>query len=282
MTEMDSCATYSEKGGVGKSSITSGLAAVAAARGMRVGVLDGDPRATATDELGIKPDREMLTLNDLLYISDDPDVEPADPAEMVWDVLRPAGKMWPSNVRVIPAERALGNRESDSLPFDDRLLRAMDAVRKSGEIDIFFSDLPSRAGGRLVVSILRAMRKMLVPATLTTDGYEGIGHALHTRKVIARGGYAPDLVGIVRNQVEPPQKGRKPIEVHKLFDDLIQENYGEHLLDLQIYDYSVREVARAASAPITSAAGMPAKKLVGYYEALLDIILATQTEASHV
>jgi chromosome partitioning protein len=46
-------AEYSEKGGVGKTSITNGLAAVAGDRGMRVLVVDLDLRATASVELGL-------------------------------------------------------------------------------------------------------------------------------------------------------------------------------------------------------------------------------------
>ena len=52
--EPESVAQFGEKGGTGKSSLTNGLAAVAADRGMRVVVVDVDPRATATDELGVR------------------------------------------------------------------------------------------------------------------------------------------------------------------------------------------------------------------------------------
>ena len=69
--EPNSVAQCGEKGGTGKSSLTNGLAAVAGDRGMRVVVCDVDPRATATDELGVKVGKQTLTLNDLLYMPEE-------------------------------------------------------------------------------------------------------------------------------------------------------------------------------------------------------------------
>lgn len=275
MTEVpESCAQYGEKGGVGKTNLTTGLAAVAGDRGMRVAVVDGDPRATSTDELGVQLGEDTLTLNDLLYLPEDQDSMPSDPAEAIWDVLRPAGPAWPSTVRVIPAERKLANREMDPRPFEGRLARAVAAL--GGEIDLVLADMAPRPGGRLATAILLAMRKVTLPATLTTDGYEGVQHALRSLQIIASGGgHAPDVVGIVRTIV-PRDSERRAI--HDNFDTLLQENYGEILLDVQLLNYSIREEARAAAIPITAAPGREAKKLSSLYGLVLDAILAKKLE----
>jgi len=270
----ESCAQYGEKGGVGKTNLTTGLAAVAGDRGMRVAVVDGDPRATSTDELGVQLGEDTLTLNDLLYLPEDQDSMPSDPAEAIWDVLRPAGPAWPSTVRVIPAERKLANREMDPRPFEGRLARAVAAL--GGEIDLVLADMAPRPGGRLATAILLAMRKVTLPATLTTDGYEGVQHALRSLQIIASGGgHAPDVVGIVRTIV-PRDSERRAI--HDNFDTLLQENYGEILLDVQLLNYSIREEARAAAIPITAAPGREAKKLSSLYGLVLDAILAKKLE----
>jgi chromosome partitioning protein len=271
----DSCAEWSEKGGVGKTSITTGVAAVAGDRGMRVVVIDGDPRATATDELGVQVAEGTLTLNDLLYIPDDLDAPLVDPAEAVFDVLCPAGPGWPSTVRVIPSERKLGNRESDGRPFHGRVRRAVAAL--GGEVDLVLIDMPPRPGGSLVNALIEAAKKSVVPASLTTDGYAGVRHVLHSIKVLqASGLHAPELVGIVRSQV-PRDSERRAIHDH--FNSMLVDNYSDYLLDVQVTSYSIREETRAAAVPITSAPGPAARNLAKAYGAVLDSILAKTPEA---
>ena len=275
--EPNSVAQCGEKGGTGKSSLTNGLAAVAGDRGMRVVVCDVDPRATATDELGVKVGKQTLTLNDLLYMPEDSATAPTDPAEAVWDVLQPAGPAWPSTVRVIPAERKLANREMDPRPFEGRLRRAISGL--AGEVDLVLADLPSRASGRLVTAALIAMRKVLLTATLTTDGFEGVEHTIRSLHLMEAGGAAaPDIVGIVRTLV--PRDGDRRA-VHDSFDQLLQQKYGGLLLDVQVRMYAIREEARAAATPITAAPGREAKLLTAVYGQVLDLVLAPKLEVSH-
>jgi len=275
--EPESCAQCGEKGGTGKTSLTTGLAAVAGARGIRTVVCDLDPRGTATDELGVEVGKRTLTLNDLLYMPEDSATAPTDPAEAVWDVLQPAGHAWPSTVRVIPAERKLANREMDPRPFEGRLRRAISGL--AGEADLVLADLPSRAGGRLVTAALMAMRKTLLTATLTTDGFEGVQHTMRSLNLMEAGGAtAPDIVGIVRTLV--PRDGDRRA-VHDSFDQLLQEKYGGLLLDVQVRMYAIREEARAAATPITAAPGREARILTAVYGQVLDVVLAPKLEVSH-
>lgn len=263
-------AQYSEKGGVGKTSDTDGLAAVAGERGLNVVVVDGDPRATATQELDVAIDRDTLTLNDLLMIPAKGD--PPDPAEVIEDVIQPAGKKWPSNVRVIPAERNLAHRESDPAPIETRLARA---IVGAPDVDLWLMDAPPRPGGKLVTALLAAATTGLIPATLTTDGYDGIEHAKRSMKLI-RQGMNPDLgyAGIVRSIV-PKDSDRRG--VHDEIDELLAEVYPGEILDIEITEYAIREEVRLACIPITAAPGREAKILTGKYGLLLDHLLSRKS-----
>lgn len=260
-------AQYSEKGGVAKTSNTNGLAAVAGERGLNVIVVDGDPRGSATEELGVELDDDTLTLNDLLYIP--PAGDPPDPADVIEDVIQPAGPDWPANVRVIAAERKLANRETDAAPIETRLARAMAGAQ---DVDLWLFDLPPRAGGKLVTTMLTAATTVLIPATLTTDGYRGVEQAKRSLKLI-RQGANPDLgyAGIVRSIVPRPGDRRT---VHDEIDEALAATYAGEILDLQITEYAVREEARLACVPITAMTGREAKRLTGVYGQLLDHLLS--------
>lgn len=275
-------AEYSEKGGVGKTSITNGLAAVAADEGMNVVVVDADPRGSATQELGIPEEdaAEIFTLNDLLFVPEDRD--PVDPAEAIFDVLQPAGERWPSNVRVIAAERPLAHRENDIHPIEGRLARGLQAL--DGEVDLVVIDMPPRAGGRLVAAALTAAHRVIIPATLTTDGLAGAKHARRSIRLIRQSANpALEYMGIIRSII-PRQRER--VAVNDLIEKHLFKDFpGEVLTDypgkapnlgreekegFQIPYYAVREDACYTSVPITKAGGREAKILVEQYRKVLD------------
>ncbi|QXJ27064.1 ParA family protein (plasmid) [Actinomadura graeca] len=262
-------AQYSEKGGVGKTSITTGMAATAAEDGARVIVVDADPRASATEELGVVVGPQTLTLNDLLYVPEDAD--PVDPAEAIGDVLLPAGEHWPGTVRVIAAERQLAHRETDPHAIEGRLARGLAAL--DGEADLVLIDLPPRAGGKLVTTGLTAATHVVIPTMLTTDGYSGVAHARRSLRLI-RQGANPGLTyaGIVRSIV-PRESDRRA--VHDQIDTDLAEDFPGEVVAVQITEYAIREDARYTSFPITRAPGREAKILADQYRALLDHLRST-------
>jgi chromosome partitioning protein len=260
-------ALHSEKGGVAKTSTVTGMAAVAGERGIRVVVVDGDPRATATQELGIADTSQILTLNDLLFVDPRAD-DPPDPADVIGDVLHQAGPEWPGTVRVICAERNLANREADAGPMEYRLRRALAALT---DADLVLCDLPPRAGGRLTTTLLTAADLVMYPATLQIDGYEGVREAHRTMRLI-RQGPNPGLreMGIVRTIVPRPRDRRL---IHDQIDRLLAETFPDQLLATQIYHYAVREETRYASWPITAASGRAAAALSAAYGVLVDQVM---------
>ena len=260
----DVVAQVSEKGGVGKTSLTAGLIAVAAELGLRVGGVDLDPRSTLTDELGIiDPD---LSVNDIFFV--DPDTRPADPAEIAREAFIPAGKDWPSNIRVLPSVRRFGNRETDpAVGMEFRLKRALWGLRE--EVDVLFLDVPPRAGGKIVGSALIATKKVLIPATLTDDGHDGASEAMTSiEHYTTPGGLNPSLqvAGIVRSIVPRESEYR---QIHQDWNDRLVEDFGDLVLPTIIRNYAIREVCRTGSMPITAAPGREAKILQNAYRQIL-------------
>ncbi|MFF3720541.1 ParA family protein [Streptomyces prasinus] len=262
--EPDIVAEVSEKGGVGKTSLTAGLIAVAAELGLRVGGVDLDPRSTLTDELGII-DPE-LSVNDVYYV--DPDKPPRDPAQIARDAFVPAGKDWPSNVWVLPCIRKFGNRETDATTgMEFRLKRALWGLRDL--VDVLFLDVPPRAGGKIVGSALIATKKVLIPATLSDDGHDGAVEAMTSiRHYTAPGGLNEglEISGIVRSIVP---RGDSYRQIHQDWSDRLVEDFGDLVLPTLIKNYAIREVCRTGSMPITAAPGREAKILQGVYREIL-------------
>jgi chromosome partitioning protein len=269
----DIIAEVSEKGGVGKTSVTAGLIAVAAELGLKVGGVDLDPRATLTDELGVVDPKKSV--NDIYFV--DPDERPRDPAEIAREALVRAGKHWPSNVWVLPAVRKFGNRETDQTTgMEFRLKRALWGLRDL--VDVVFIDVPPRPGGKVVGSALIAAHKVLIPATLKKDGYLGAREALTSiEHYTAPGGLneALEIVGILRNIVPTKREFR---EVHRHWDSRLKERFGDLILPTSVHNYAVREVCRTGSIPITAAPGREAKLLVSSYREVLHHTLPTLKE----
>ena len=262
-------ANFSEKGGVGKTSVTSGLAAAAAARGMRVVAVDLDPRATLSKELGA--DGAELTLNDLMFVDERADTLPVDPAAVVGDVLVQAGEGWPDTVRVIVSERNLAHREMDHTSgMEHRLARALTGLR---DVDLVVMDVPPRAGGRVSGSALIAADVVLIPTTLAVDGLDGAREALRSiERIRMPGGLNEGLrfAGVVRSIVP---KVSERSAVHDVIDQQLVDEFGELLLPTQLVNYAIREQARLACVPITAAPGREARLLDAAYGDLLDHLL---------
>jgi len=253
-------AVYSEKGGVGKSALSAGLAAAARKRKRRVIAGDLDPRATFTAELGISADDAEFSMNDLLAL------DPEGQTGLAADAFTPASEAW-SGVQVIAAERALANRETDNVAvgLEFRLRLALKGV--VGPDDVAILDLPPRAGGKLVTSALVAATDVLIPATLDEDGRIGAKEALSTIKLVKDLGMNPDLrvVGIIPSIVPGGRSTLKDTIAAYLSD-----TYGSlYRDDLVIPRHAVRQQTRFACVPITDAPGREAQLLLDAYDRIL-------------
>jgi chromosome partitioning protein len=262
-------AIYSEKGGVGKTALATGLAAVAGTRGQRVLVVDLDPRATATDELGVT--KVAYSVNDLLY-QDPGEADPVDVRGLATEAVVPAGKDWPDGVLVLAAERALAHREADpTTGMELRLRRSLEGVPEALGVDLVLLDVPPRAGGKLAGAALIDATHVLIPATLDEDGRVGAREArTSVRRVAASARPELELAGVVRNIVE----GRRT-NLAGAIEQWLREEYPDLLLPVTIPRHVVRQETRFARVPITaaSAAGPEARALCAAYGAVLDHLL---------
>ena len=160
-------AVANQKGGVGKTTVTLGIADAAARRGRSVLVVDLDPQANATSGLGVAaPTR---TVDDALA---------ADRRGALSDVI--TGSAWPNgagpSTAVAPSSPALAAREpqlaTDPIGAQDRLRDALDGV--AYRYDLVLVDCPPSLGLLTVNGLVAADRVLVVtePAAWASDGVE--------------------------------------------------------------------------------------------------------------
>ena len=147
-------ALLNQKGGVGKTSVTLGLASAAASARRRVLVVDLDPQASATWVLGIDPDEVECSTADVLR-----DV-PATSA------IRPSA--WGPHVDVIPATTALQELEVGT---PTRLREAL--VEVAARYDHILLDCPPSLGNLTRSGLIAARHALIVVEPAATSAISG-------------------------------------------------------------------------------------------------------------
>ncbi|MCK9250816.1 MAG: ParA family protein [Solirubrobacteraceae bacterium] len=209
-------AIYSEKGGVAKSTTAIGLAGAAAARGMRVGVIDLDPRPTASAWLGAEPREPGLHVGAI--------IADAEPDGWAADIAVPCGWSAPSGIEVVPSSRQVALRER-SADVDDMAEGRLRASLAGWDRDLVLIDVPNRQGGSLLTNALTAAQAVLVPLTLDEDGLQSAQLSIdNARKFAARSPWNPTLqiAGCVVTRVEvvePKDAKRVRRELKELAND---------------------------------------------------------------
>jgi cellulose biosynthesis protein BcsQ len=154
-------AILNQKGGVGKTTVTLGLASAARAAGRRVLVVDLDPQAASTWILGLDP---------LLLMASVADVIESKKAEAVVHA-----SAWGEGIDVLPSSSALQANESGK---PTRLRRALAPL--VDQYDVVLVDCPPSLGN-LTLNALTAARQALIvvePATLGLRGIGGVADAI--------------------------------------------------------------------------------------------------------
>jgi chromosome partitioning protein len=187
-------AVVNQKGGVGKTTVTLGLAAAAAAAGRRVLVIDLDPQANATTGLGVWD--ASRTVDHALE---------SEAAGSLADVVRVAG--WEPNdgvsVDVAPSSPRLAQREHqlamDVIGAQDRLAMAAEGLAE--RYDDVLVDCPPSLGLLTVNALFAADRVLIVaePAAWSADGVEQI--LRNIERIAERRGGRPEVAGIVVNRL---------------------------------------------------------------------------------
>ncbi len=150
-------AILNQKGGVGKTTVTLGLASAAAAAGRRVLVVDLDPQASTSWVLGIDPTDLTRTVADVL----------GGKHRKLGGIVRPSA--WTDLIDVLPSNSGLQQLEAGS---SKRLRTALADVED--EYEAVLIDCPPSLGN-LTRSALTAARHALVVVEPSALGLRGIG-----------------------------------------------------------------------------------------------------------
>ena len=186
-------AVVNQKGGVGKTTVTLGLAAAGAARGRRVLVVDVDPQANATTGLGVWD--APVTIDAVL--------EHETPGAARSAVIRSGWATGPGLVDVVPSSPRLAQREHqmamDVIGAQDRLALALSGV--ADLYDEVVIDCPPSLGLLTVNALFAADRVAVVaePAAWSSDGVDQI--LRNVARISERRGGRPSVAGIVVNRL---------------------------------------------------------------------------------
>lgn len=161
---MDTYAFANQKGGVGKTTVTLGVAAALASRGLRVLLIDLDPQASATKVLGVNVD-ERCTMADAM-------LEPDRYA--LCDGI--ASTAW--GFDAVPAEMALASRESRRSTADEFILRRQ--LDRTAGYDVALVDCPPSLGV-LTLNALAAASHLVIVTEPSFLALQGIDEMLETR-----------------------------------------------------------------------------------------------------
>lgn len=178
-------AILNQKGGVGKTTTTLGLASAAGADGRSVLVVDLDPQGSSSWVLGVDVDQVDTTITDVL----------SDPATASDAILRSG---WSSNVDVIAADGAL--EACEGIP-DGRLAEALKPL--ADRYDAVLIDCPPSLGS-MTRNALTAARFAILVVEPSALGLRGIGAVADLVDEIWDSNN-PDLelAGVVLNRVPP-------------------------------------------------------------------------------
>lgn len=250
-------AVCNQKGGVGKTTIVTGLAEVFSRdHNKRVLVVDADPQANTTKAMGIF-DPEF-TLNDVL--SGDESQNFKIIPGVAADAIIPADESWQGDfpeLSLIAAERNLALRELDSMMARERRLH--NSLKGAiDEFDIVLIDCPPSLG-LLTVNSLTAATHALFVSEPRVASVEGLTEIVTTVAEVQENlNEELDVIGIAVNK---KRKGRVDQEhwVAKM-----RQDYGDLVLEPALGDLEVFAKSQASSKPLKSfgrSAVMPLKSL---------------------
>ena len=250
---MPTIAVLSMKGGVGKSTITLGLASVAWERGHRALIVDLDPQANAT--MGLDVLAPVFTTNDVLA-----DARPGVAVDAV------TGTGWAPHIKVIAAERALEHRNINEGRHSALRLRASLASLPRS-YDLVVIDCPPSLG-ELTRNALSAADLAVV---VTEPGYfalHGAAQALEAVEII-RGTTNPGLrvATIVINRARP-HLAEQRVRINEL-----REAYGSLVSPTVLPERTSVPQAQGAGIPIHAWHSPGAREISELFEDIYDEIL---------
>lgn len=236
------------KGGVGKTSITLGLASAALEHGVRTLVIDLDPQGDTTMALQPAP-----TTADVSSVLSDP-----TPATINAAIGLSAWAADGLDV-LVGSERSVHHDD----PATSDIERLRYALSWVDGYDLILIDCPPSLGA-LTRTGLTAANRALVITEPGLFAVMAVGRAMRTIDDLRRGP-APHLqpLGIVVNRV----RARSTEQTYR--QEELQSLYGPLILNPFIPERAALQQAQGAARPIHSWPGQPARELSGAFDQLL-------------
>lgn len=190
-------AVFSEKGGVGKTTLATNLSVSFVKRGFKVLLVDMDPQGHVAKLFGI--DSAKQNILNFLIRSDLPD-----------SVIK---KTRIENLWIIPSDWSLADFTVNVARDPSRHLKLRKALDKiKDRFDIIFIDPPPSLE-LITLNILLASDGVIIPVALTYLGLAGVAATLNiivqTRKAFK---YSPGVIAIVPNMYEDTPYSKELLE----------------------------------------------------------------------
>lgn len=251
-------ALCNQKGGVGKTATTLGLASSLSEQGLNVLIVDVDPQGNSTTGLGVEVTEDTRTTFDLMSRT-----APGAAADAV--IATP----W-EHVDLIPSNEALANIESDGA--NDLIFRldiAFEGIDLSPYAAVLFDCPPSL--GKLLFAVLCAVDGVIAVTEPTIDSVRGIENLQETiRNVQRRPNPRLTLEAIVLSR-------KRTTGEHRFREAELRDTYGDLVARTAIPELSARQDAHSTHTPIHKFSGGKALALqVAYTDLLSELSINTE------
>lgn len=252
-------AVLSLKGGVGKTTVTLGLASAALHEGRRVLIVDLDPQSNATAGLNL-PELATYSTSDVLYDGRD---------GVALEAISETG--WGAQVDVIAAERALEHRAVPSgVDPVRRLQRALRGV--ASRYDLLLLDCPPSLG-ELTRNALFAATQAVVVTEPSYFAVQGAEQAVEAVQVARREGNPQlSVVAIV------PNRTRAALAEHRYRLEELRSVFGVKVTE-PIPERTAIQQAQGAGVPIHAWRSSGARSAAHAFDDLLGRIAAMSARA---
>ena len=257
------------KGGVGKTTVTLGLASAAVHRGLDTLLVDLDPQinATATVAPDLDGGVEGRPRWSVAEVLDDPS------AKVIGKAVQPSA--WGEQLRLLPgSERTENHNHPD--PGSKRLFRLASALEKvKPQPELVLVDCPPSLGQLTRSALIAADRAVLVtePSLFAVTGVQRALEAVQTERSAHRPALQP--LGVVINRFRP----RVTEQEYRLAE--LRDLFGPLVLSPVLPDRSAVQQAQGAAVPIHQWPTAGAREIAQSFDQLLDRLLRSGKRRTH-
>lgn len=224
-------AVCNQKGGVGKTTLATNLAAMLRDRtGKKNLLIDCDPQGNATTTVGVELSSDDFTLNDVLA-----GIAAGNEGKSALQAIKTIPVPW--NIDLLPANRLLASREADDALGREMRLKTVTSALARRYANIIIDCPPTL--GVLTTNALVAAEKAVIVTTARETAADGVAEMVSTIATV-RTFYNPQLTlaGIILNSYRPDRVDRR------LWAEQLAEQYGSYLISTPLPE---REAIAAAS-----------------------------------